>query len=42
MWNRLAAEIESEEALFHAISEIELGERYEALPRALNLRSKAA
>jgi hypothetical protein len=32
-WNRLAAEIESDEALFQAISEIELGKPYEALPR---------
>jgi hypothetical protein len=38
-WNRLAAEIESDEALFQAISEIELGEPYEALPRALRIQS---
>ena len=40
-WNRLAAEIESDEALFQAISEIELGEPYEALPRALRIQLKA-
>ena len=38
-WNRLAAERESDEALFQVISEIELGEPYEALPRALRLQS---
>ena len=39
-WNRLAAEIESDEALFQAISEIELGEPYQALPRALKSSPK--
>lgn len=38
-WNRLAAEIESDEALFQAISEIELEEPYEALLRALRIPS---
>ena len=37
-WNRLAAEMESDQTLFEAISEIELGEPYEALPNALKLR----
>ena len=40
-WNRLAAEIESDEALFQVISEIEVAEPYEALPRALRIQSKA-
>ena len=41
-WSRLAAETESDLALFRALSEMELGEPYEALPFALNLHSKAA
>jgi hypothetical protein len=39
IWTRLAAELESDEALLRAISELEFSEPYEALPRALNLRS---
>ena len=42
MWNRLAAETEADGTLSRALSEMELGEAYEALPLALNLRSKAA
>jgi hypothetical protein len=38
-WAKLAAEIESDQTLLAAILELELGERYEALPRALRLRS---
>jgi hypothetical protein len=41
-WRKLAAETESDEALFRAICEMELGEPYEALPRALKLYSWAA
>jgi hypothetical protein len=41
-WNRLAAETEADEMLFRALAEIEAGEPYETLPRALNLRSRAA
>ena len=41
-WRKLAAETESDEALFRAIYEMELGEPYEALPRALKLYSWAA
>jgi ABC-type nitrate/sulfonate/bicarbonate transport system substrate-binding protein len=41
-WNRLAAETESDQALYRAISEIEFGEPYEELPRALHLCSWAA
>jgi hypothetical protein len=42
MWGRLAAETEADQALYRALCEIELGERCEVLPRALNLRSWAA
>jgi len=42
IWKRLAAEIESDEALFHVISELEFNEPYEALPRALNIQDWAA
>ena len=38
-WTRLAAEHESDEALFHAISELEFSKPYEALPLALKLHS---
>ena len=41
-WRKLAAETESDEALFRAICEMDLIEPYEALPRALKLRSWAA
>ena len=41
-WKRLAAETESDEALLRAIREMDLGERYEDLPFALNLHSWAA
>jgi hypothetical protein len=41
-WKRLAAETESDQALFRAISQMDLGEPYEALPFALKLRSWAA
>jgi hypothetical protein len=40
-WTRLAAELESDEALLRAISELEFSEPYEALPLALKLRSWA-
>ena len=33
-WKKLAAETESDQALLSAISEMELGEPYEALPRS--------
>ena len=42
MWERVAAETEADGILSRALAEITLGEPYEALPRALNLRSKAA
>jgi len=38
-WTRLAAELESDEPLLRAISELEFGEPYDALPLALKLRS---
>jgi hypothetical protein len=41
-WTRLAAELESDQALLHTISELEFSEPYEALPLALKLRSWAA
>jgi hypothetical protein len=42
IWKHLAAENESDEALFRAISELEFNEPYEALPRALNIQDWAA
>ena len=36
--SRLAAETESDQALYQTISEMELGEPYDALPTALKLR----
>ena len=38
VWNRLAAETECDQTLVQAISEMELGEPYDALPNALRLR----
>jgi hypothetical protein len=40
IWNRLAAETEADDTLYRALAEIELGEPYEALPRALKLGSR--
>ena len=37
-WNRMAAEAESDHTLFQSISEMELGERDDALPIPLKLR----
>jgi hypothetical protein len=37
-WAKLAAENEADEPLLGALSEIDQGEPYEALPRALKLR----
>ena len=37
-WNALASLTECDQTLFQAISEIELGEPYDALPNALRLR----
>ena len=37
-WNRLAAEMEADQALFQAISEIELGGPDDDRPNALKLR----
>jgi hypothetical protein len=41
-WTRLAAELDSDQALLRTISELEFSEPYEALPLALKLRSWAA
>ena len=41
-WTRLAAELESDQALLRTISEPEFSEPYDALPLALKLRSWAA
>ena len=38
-WIKLAAEIESDQTLFAALNELELGEPYYVLPLALKLRS---
>jgi hypothetical protein len=32
-WKKLAAEIESDQALFRTLSELEFGEPYDAFPR---------
>ena len=39
MWEKLAAELESEQALVNALSELEFGEPFYAVPEALNLRA---
>ena len=39
LWTKLAAELESEQALLDALSEINLDEPYYAVPEALNLRA---
>ena len=41
-WNRLAAELESDDALMQAMSQIELSELPYDLPLALGIRSWAA
>ena len=41
-WRKLAAETESDEALFRAICEMDLVEPYEALPHVLTIRSWSA
>ena len=40
-WNRLAAELESDDALMQAMSELELSEPCYDLPLALNIRGAA-
>jgi hypothetical protein len=42
IWKKLAAEAESDEVLLRTLSELEFSEPHEALPQALNLRSRAA
>jgi hypothetical protein len=39
-WTKLAAEIESDQVLLRTLSQLEFGDPYEALPLALNLRSR--
>ena len=39
MWTKLAAELESEQALLNALSEISFDEPFYAVPEALNLRA---
>ena len=38
-WKRLAAELESDQALLNALSELQFDEPIYALPEALNLRA---
>jgi hypothetical protein len=38
-WTRLAAELEADEALLNALSELQFDEAFYALPKALNLRA---
>ena len=38
-WTKLAAELESEQALLNALSEIRFDEPFYAVPEALNLRA---
>jgi hypothetical protein len=40
-WTKLAAELESDQALLQALSELNISEPRDALPLALNLRSSA-
>jgi hypothetical protein len=42
LWKRLAAEHESDQALFNTLSELEFNEPYYALPLALKLHAEAA
>ena len=39
VWTKLAAELESEQTLLNALSEINLDEPYYAVPEALNIRA---
>jgi hypothetical protein len=39
-WTRLAAEMEADQTLFQALSEMEFGEPYDALPNALSAHRK--
>jgi hypothetical protein len=39
MWKKLAAELESDQALLDALSELQFDEPIYALPEALNLRA---
>ena len=41
IWNKLAAENASDEHILDALSELKLGETYEALPFLLNIHSRA-
>ena len=38
-WTQLAAELESEQPLLNALTELEFGEAFYAVPEALNLRA---
>jgi hypothetical protein len=38
-WTKLAAELESDQALLNALSEIDVDEPFYAVPEALNLRA---
>ena len=38
-WTKLAAELESDQALLNALSEINVDEPFNAVPEALNLRA---
>jgi hypothetical protein len=40
-WTKLAAELEADQALLHALFELEFSEPYDAVPLALNLRREA-
>jgi hypothetical protein len=39
MWKRLAAELEADQALLNALSELQFDEPFYAVPEALNLRA---
>ena len=41
-WTRLAAELEADQTFLKALNELQFSEPCEALPVALNLRSRAA
>ena len=42
IWKKLAAETESDEVLLRTLSELDFSEPHEAIPQALNSRSRAA
>jgi hypothetical protein len=42
IWKKLAAEADSDEVLLRTLSELDFSEPHEAIPQALNSRTRAA